>query len=176
MKSHMRSQKNFRFFLFAASSLCAASALSGCVRTSTMPFRADMIQISTSAAPIFGAQGAQQAALKQGAIETIYRGFDRFTVLGTDAQNNLQVIGRIPATTTTYGSATATSFGNPAFASGQSTTYMSPSIPIIVGSHDQSILVELFKAHDPSGQEVILARDIVGAVRAERAKPDTSLC
>lgn len=172
----MTSRYKIGFFIYAASAVAAATGLSGCVQTSTIPLRADMIQISTSAAPICGAQGAQQASLKQAAIETINRGFDRFIIVGADAQNNVRVVGYTQGSATTFGSATATSYGNTAYASGHSTTYYNPGMPIIAGSHDQGITVQMFKARDPAGKSALSARDILGPDWAETIKAGTTHC
>src|SRR5262245_40675109 len=65
---------------------CAvAITVGGCAGTSTMPLAQDTVQITARAAPICGAVGAEKLALKQAAVETIRRGYDRFVVLNAQA-------------------------------------------------------------------------------------------
>lgn len=172
----MSSSKYLRVGASVISLLFVGLGLAACVRTSTIPLRADLIQISTSAAPVCGAQGAQQAALKQAAIETIKRGYDRLIIVGADAQNNVRVVGYTPGTATTYGTATATGYGNTAFATGQSTTYYNPGMPIVGGSHDQGLTVQMFKDTDPAGRNALSARDILGPDWEEAVNSGTSHC
>lgn len=172
----MTSSKLRRAGTSAFSLVLIGLGVAACVRTSTIPLRADLIQISTSAAPVCGAQGAQQAALKQAAIETIKRGYDRLIIVATEAQNNVRVVGYTPGTATTYGTATATGYGNTAFASGQSTTYYNQGMPIVGGSHDQGLTVQMFKNKDPAGRNALSARDILGPDWEEAVNNGTSHC
>lgn len=68
--------------------------LAGCASSSTIPIAQDTFQVTASAAPICGSQGAQQVAVKQAAVETIRRGYDRFIVVGGQASAN--VVGNTP--------------------------------------------------------------------------------
>lgn len=62
-----------------------ALALAGCAKATAIPVAANMVQISTDAAPVCGSTGAAGAASKQAAIETIRRGYDSYLVLGGEA-------------------------------------------------------------------------------------------
>jgi len=134
----------------------------GCARSATLPVAADTIIITTNAAPICGSAGAQSVALRHAAIETINRGFDRFIILDGRYQNNVRVIGYTPVHAHTVSSATAVGHGNVVTAHGQSTTYFSGGSPIIAGSHDQGLLVKMFRDDDPAGANAISARQQLG--------------
>ena len=113
--------------LFGA--VCAAIFVSGCVRTSVMPVAADTVQISTRAAEVCGAEGAQRVAFLQAAVETIRRGYDRFVILGAQESASTEVVGMTPVVANTYGDATANTFGNTTYASGTATTTLRSVAP-----------------------------------------------
>ena len=142
--------------------LLAAVTLSACTKSTAIPLSADTVQITTSAAPVCGVTGAQAVALRRAAIETINRGFDRFIIVGGGYQNNVRVMGYTPVQTHTYGTATATGYGNMVTAHGQSTTYYSGGGPIVGGSHDQGFVVRMFKDGDPAGANAVSARSTLG--------------
>lgn len=155
-------------------SVLGSLVLGGCVRSSVMPLRADMVQISTSAAPVCGAQGAQTVAFRRAAIETINRGYDKFIIVQSGAQDNVHVVGYTAGTATTYGTATATGYGNNVYASGNSTTYYNPGMPIVGGSHDQGITIRMFKSRDAEARDALNARDILGSEWQELIKQNTT--
>lgn len=136
--------------------------LSACVRTSTMPLAADVVQITARAAPACGAEGAEKAAFRQAAIETLKAGNDRFIILNGAAQNNITMVGTTPVVANTYGSATAYGYGNTATAYGSSTTTYSGGQPIFAGTHDQSLIVKMFKSADPQAANALDARTVLG--------------
>jgi hypothetical protein len=154
--------------------LLATSALAACARSSIMPLAQDAIQISTSAAPICGQQGAQEVAVRRAAIETINRGYDRFLVIGANAENNVRVIGHTAGTATTFGTATATTFGNTTTAVGRSTTIFNQGAPILGGTHDQNIAIQMFRDDDPAGANAISARETLGPDWAKIIKQSTA--
>jgi len=127
-------------------------SLPGCVGTSVMPFSANTVQITTSAAPACGQSGAQRVAMTDAAITTITSGYDSFIVGGAQAENNVGVVGYTPVVANTYSSGYGTSF-----------TTVSGGAPIIGGTHDQSIVVQMFHASDPNAANAIPARSFLGA-------------
>jgi hypothetical protein len=139
-----------------------ATCLVGCAQTSVMQYDAQTVQITTSAAPICGGSGAQKVAYQRAAIETINHGFDRFVIAGADARNNVRVVGTTPVQATTSGTTTGTINGDSIFAQNQSTTSFSGGQPILGGSHDQTLLVKMFKDGDPNGANAVSARDTLG--------------
>lgn len=135
-----------------------AVAVAGCARSAAIPLSNDTVQITTSAAPVCGVTGAQTVALRRAAIETINRGFDKFMIHGGQYQNNVRVVGSTPVVASTTGMATA--HGNVAF--GRATTTYSGGQPIIAGTHDQGLIVQMFKDADPAGANAISARQQLG--------------
>ena len=139
-----------------------AIGLSACARSAILPLSADTIQITTSAAPVCGATSAQNVALRRAAIETISRGFDKFVILAADAKNNVGIVGYTPVIGTTTGSATINSYGNIATFQGSATTTYSGGYPIVAGTHDQALVVKMFRDDDPLGSNAISARSTLG--------------
>jgi hypothetical protein len=119
-----------------------------------MPLSADTFQLITSAAPVCGRAGAQSVAFRRAAIETINRGFDRFVILDAAAANNVRVAGYTPVQAHTTGAV----YGNTMTA----TTTYSGGYPIVAGSHDQGLVVKMFKNDDPRGANAISARGTLG--------------
>jgi hypothetical protein len=125
--------------------------LSGCVSTSVIPFSENTVQINTSADPVCGGAGAQKEAMTDAAITTIKSGYDSFIIQGMQAQNNVRVVGYTPI------EAHTTSNGD-----GTSTTTVSGGQPIVGGTHDHSIVVQMFHASDPNAANSIPARGYLG--------------
>jgi len=142
--------------------LLGAGALAGCTHTSVMPLAGDTLEITSSAAPICGAAGAQSVAVRRAAIETISHGYDRFIVVNAAAQNNVGVIGYTPLQATTNGTANVYGNGNFATGYGQSNTYVTGGQPIIGGHHDQALVIKMFKDGDPAGANAVSARQTLG--------------
>jgi hypothetical protein len=134
----------------------------GCASSSVMDVDANTMQISTSAAPACGAQGAQQVAVKRAAYETLRHGYDKYVILGGQAQNNVGVVGYTPVTANTYSNGFLSGNGNSATYSGNSQTYFMGGSPIIGGTHDQQLGVRMFKADDPQAVNAIDARHTLG--------------
>lgn len=136
--------------------------LAGCVRTSVMPLAANTVEITASAAPVCGAIGAQKAAVRDAAIETIRQGFDSFVIAGSGMQNNVGVVGYTPMTAHSFGTTTAMGDSNFATAYGSSTTTYSGGSPIFFGHHNQEILVHMFRRTDAGSNNAISARRLLG--------------
>ena len=150
--------------------------LSGCVASSTLPLSADTVQITTQAAPVCGAAGAQKVALKRAAGETINRGFDRFIIVNGQLQASTQLVGYTPVVAQSTGSATAWGNGNTAYATGQSTTTYSGGMPITATSHSQGLVVKMFKEGDPAGQMALDAKSILGPDWQKAIKDPNPTC
>ncbi len=148
--------------LVARHMLVVGLLLSGCASSSVMDLDRNTIEISTSAAPACGAQGAQQVAVKNAAIETLRRGYDRYIILGGQAENNVGVVGRTPVIANTYQNGTINAYGNTATYNGTANTYYSGGQPIIGGTHDQKIAVRMFRTDDPQGVNAVDARQVLG--------------
>ena len=155
--------------------LVSAIGIGACARTSVMPIAADTVQIRSRAALACGPEGAQKVAFRQAAVETIRRGYDRFLIIDAASSTSRSVVGTTPVVASSTGSATATSFGNQVYATGQSRTVFQGGDPIVMGSHNQGLMVRMFKDGDPSGANALSARaelgpDGAGAVESTQAK------
>jgi hypothetical protein len=106
--------------------------------------------------------GAQKVAFQRAAAETIRRGYDRFVILGGDSQTDIRVIGYTPTQAYSTGSATATSYGNIVTARGNSSTTVYGGQPIYGGSHNQGLVVKMFREGDAAGANALSAREILG--------------
>ena len=155
------------FRLFAVG---AAALLCACANSAVMPLSADTFQLLSSAAPVCGPTGAQNVAVRRAAIETINRGYDKFVIMDAASRNNVRVVGHTPVQAHTVGTATATGYGNMATVHGQATTTYTGGYPIVAGSHDQGLLVKMFKDGDPAGANAISARGTLGANWKEAVK------
>jgi hypothetical protein len=141
---------------------CSVVALAGCARSSAIPLSADTIQLTTSAARVCGATGAQSAAVRRASIETLQRGFDRFLILGGGYENDIRVVGHTPVVANTTGTAVAYGGNGYGTAYGQSQTTYSGGQPIVAGSHKQGLTVKMFKDGDPAGANAVSARSTLG--------------
>lgn len=146
--------------------------VAGCARSSVIPMSVDTFQITTGAAPVCGMVGAQSVAARQAAVETIRRGYDKFVIMNGGYQNNVGVVGYTPVTAQTNGSASV--YGNTAY--GSSNTTYSGGQPIIAGSHNQALVVKMFRDADPAGANAIPARAQLGPKWQEAIQTDASTC
>lgn len=150
--------------------------LSGCASTSVMQTDANTIALTTAAAPICGSAGAQKVAYQRAAIETINHGFDRFIIVGGAAENNVKVVGTTPVQATTYGSVSGSIYGNSFSGSGSSNTFVTGGQPIIAGSHDQQLLVKMYKDDDPLAASAVPARGVLGPDWATIVQKPPQVC
>jgi len=124
-------------------------ALAGCASSTAIPLSADTVQISASAAPICGGTGAAEVASKAAAAETLRRGFDKYVIVGSQAQNNV-----------------STAYMWNAYGGG----------PVTSGSHDHALMVKMFRDGDPNGANAIPARDVLGPRWQEIIRNPTLTC
>jgi hypothetical protein len=137
-------------------------SLSACAKSAVIPLSADTVQITSSAAPVCGMTGAQSVAVRRAAIETINKGFDKFMIVGGGYQNDVRVVGYTPIQANTTSTVTATGYGGVATGYGQSQTTYSGGHPIVGGSHNQGLVVKMFRNDDLAGSNSISARDTLG--------------
>jgi hypothetical protein len=136
--------------------------LLGCARAGVMPLAQDTVQITSSAAPVCGNLRAQKVALQRAAVETIRRGYDRFIIVAGQSQSDIRVVGYTPTTAQTSGVATATAHGRTVTAHGTATTTVTGGQPIYGGSHQQGLIVKMFKDGDSAGANAVSARETLG--------------
>ncbi len=141
-----------------------------------MPLAQDTVQISSRAAPVCGGAGAEKVAFQRAAVETIRRGYDRFVIVGGQAQTETRVLGYTPTTAYTTGQATATRFGNTATAYGSSTTTVTGGVPITANAHGQDLIVKMLKAGDPAGANALDARQQLGPAWQDAVNKNTWTC
>jgi hypothetical protein len=104
-----------------------------------------------------GAHGAQQVAFKQAAIETARRGYDKFMIVG--GQADARVIGHTPVHVQSTGYGGAVAYGG---------------APMI--SHGQGLVVKVFRDGDPVASNAISARQTLGPDWQEIANKGTITC
>lgn len=148
-------------------SLIATSfILFGCARSSSMMLDNRTASISTSAAPVCGAEGAQQVAMKNAAIATLKSGYDRYIILDGKADSNVRVVGHTPVygTSQTNGNVTLNQHGNMVTGTyqGTTTTQVYGGYPIIAGRHKQDLVVTMFRRGDPDFERAVDARSVLG--------------
>ena len=156
--------------------LLTVFTLSACAKSAVIPLSRDTIQITSSAAPACGAIGAQQVALRRAAVETIRRGYDSFVITGGGYHNNVRTYGHTPVIASTTSNAHATGYGGYAVAHGRSQTIVSGGQPIVGGTHDQGLIVKMFKEGDPLGSNAVSARATLGPKWQEAIKSNSTSC
>lgn len=135
----------------------ACITLSACAQTQAIRMSDDVMLVHTSAAPACGVQGSMRVAQKMAAVETLRAGYDRYIILGANAQNNVHA-ETLPGTT--YYNGTAYSYGNMATYSGSS--HYQPGPTIFSGSNDTAFQIKMFKKGQKGYSKAISARSILG--------------
>ncbi|MGL3210746.1 hypothetical protein [Bradyrhizobium sp. BR 1433] len=134
-----------------------SAALGGCAGASAIPLAQDNVQITARAAPICGAAGAEKIAVRQAAIETIRRGYDRFIVM--NAQAGASYAGSTPVVVQNLGGGVAmASGGTPMFAP------------------NQGLVIKMFKDGDPASANALPARETLGPDWQGQVKKNTINC
>lgn len=159
-----------------AATIVLALAMAGCAKATAIPISQNMVQITSDAAPVCGASGAQRVAGRQAAMETIRRGYDRFVIIDARASNNIQVVGHTPVIAHTTGTATGMRTGNMVTAHGSATTTYSGGQPIVGGSHQQGLIVRMFKDGESGSEQAISARQELGPDWRKVASGGTLTC
>lgn len=130
-----------------------AISVSACARTDVTPVSQSAFMINTAAAPICGGRGAVKVASKMAAVEVLRRGYTHYILTGAQSQNNI---------TSTPGMVFgATTYSNPY--SNMSTTTINQTGPIIMGTHDRELMVQMIRPDDPRFPEALDARTVLGA-------------
>ncbi|MCF3947788.1 hypothetical protein [Acidiphilium iwatense] len=139
-----------------------ALSLAACARTTVLPIAADEVELTAYVAPVCGAWGAQKMALHDAAVETLRAHYSRFIVMDAGAADDVRVLMRTPTIAQTYGSATVTGTPGYATASGSSTTLYTGGLPIVAGTHDETLVLRLFHRTDPGAENAVSARSVLG--------------
>jgi hypothetical protein len=138
------------------------TVLAGCASSSVMDVSSDTVIITTSADPSCGRTGAQDVASRRAAYETLRRGFDRYVILDSQAEDNTGVVGFEPVEIETRSKEKVKSSGDDEEYSEKSDFSISGGDPIIGGSHDQQLEVKMFRLSDPGAKKAVDARRVLG--------------
>ena len=135
-------RRGIRVLLF----LLLPAVLTGCARTSTAPVGEDTIEITVHVATICDGRDAERLAHRHAAVETVRRGFDDYTVVGS--VGGAHVADNTPATarTTLYGSSGRTLFSDEA-----------PRL-----AHHRMLTVRMFRAGEGDSAATVSARAVLG--------------
>jgi len=153
-------------------SICVLLTVAGCATTSVTPLANNKFLLQTSAAPACGSTGAQKVAAQMAAVETLRQGYDRFIITATDSQSNVSVIQTAP--TASYTTGTFNTYGNTTYGNMQ-TNYFGGG-PLVVGTHDASLLVLMLRKGDPEYGNGIDARSVLGPGWQELVADGVNTC
>lgn len=147
--------------------LTAALAVTACARGSAVRTSGNTVSIDARSAPICGVDGSGRVATQMAAVETIRAGYDRYIIGGAGYQNNVSMIST-PGTFRTQGTV-----GGGFYTA--RTTY-TPGMPIVVGGHDRSLSVMMFRRGEPGYDNAIDARSALGPDWAQKVRNGVNTC
>lgn len=119
-------------WISVVSAFAGALLLGGCASVSAISLSQDKFQITANGLDGCGAGAAQRVAFQQAAAETIRRGYDKFVVLNTQGQSQVNGASWV------YGGA---SFDR---------------------SFSHDLVVQMYRDGDPAGAQSLSARDTLG--------------
>lgn len=152
--------------------LVVFALVAACASTSVTPLSKNRIMISTSAAPACGLSGAKEVAGKMAAVETIRRGYERYIILGADAESNVTSHQSGPTYAMTTG--TYRGYGNTLY--GNSTTQFGGSYTVYSGSNDAALEVLLLNKGEPNYGDGIDAKSTLGEKWQELVEKGVTTC
>lgn len=141
-----------------------------------MPLAKNLVQITSSAAPVCGVAGAQRVATARAAIETIKNGYERFIITDDEYQNTMRIAGYTPVSAHTTGHATANTYGSTTNIYGHATTTYSGGTPIIVGGHSQGLIVKMFNPGERGYKQAVSAKKVLGPKWKDAVKETSHTC
>lgn len=148
-----------------------AGLVSACVSAGTTRVSKNSIIVDAGAAPICGSAGAAKAAERMAAIETIRAGYERYVIVGSQAENNVSV-SRGPGSFNTTG----TMWTNGNYGTYASSTTYTPGPTIVSGSHDRSLGVVMLNRGDAGFEQGLDAREMLGPKWQELVKSGIHSC
>ena len=156
----------YRSIMFASVIAVSACAKSEAIRTSGNNF-----VLQTSAAPICGPTGAARVASQMAAVETLRAGYDRYIIFNGSSANNVSLV---------QGGGTSRSSGSLTYGGGYGnysgrTTY-TPGPVFEMGTHDQSLTVQMYRDSEPDAKNAISAREALGPEWADKVKSGVNTC
>ena len=136
--------------------------LGGCASASVMDLDSNTVQVSSGAAPVCGAIGAQNFAIKTAAYQTLRRGFDKYVIIGAQATAHDKLAGFTPTYANSNLNGTYSGYGNSGTFNGYSNTTVTGGQPIVMTEHGQKLVVRMFHANDPGAEKAIDAKAALG--------------
>jgi hypothetical protein len=138
----------------------AAVALLGavttaCVSTQEMPLAPNMVRLDTHAGGALFVGQAPKVTMKRAAELTLQNGYTPFRLEQASMSQGEQLAGVYSYGT---GTASATSFGNSAFAAGQSSGF---STPVYGSTADVAVTVVMLHADEPGAKEAFDAAAVL---------------
>lgn len=131
-----------------------ALLLAGCASAQVTRTSANTMIINADAEPSCGSSGVAKVAARSAAIETIRAGYDRYTITGSQAFNNVHTY-QLPGQYETKGR--LDQYGNYY----EKTTYK-PGATQTTGSYDNTVSVVMFRPGDPGYEYALDARSQLG--------------
>ena len=124
-----------------------AGLIAGCAEQTAMRLAQDTLRVNVSTAPIYGALEPERRAMQLAAEETVKAGFDKFIIVNGASGFNRNVVGH----TAGYASGSSTGF-----------TAVGPQT-VAMPRFQTEMIVKMFKAGDPLGNNAVDAREILKA-------------
>lgn len=143
----------------------------GCARTEVVPLAKNEALIATRAAPACGEAGALRVASQMAAVTTIRSGYERFLVIGANADSNVRVT-QVPGATS-YTTGTVTEYGNTARGTYQTQT---PTQTIVSGRNSADMRVLMLNPGEPGYERGLDARATLGPDWEEIVHDGVSAC
>ncbi len=149
-----------------------ALTLTACVSTDATPIAQDAVVVSSSAAPVCGQQGARKIAFARAATETLRRGYDKFIIVGGQAESDIRIVGTTPVygTTNVQGNLTGSTF----YGTGSTTVYGGQ--PIYGGRHKQDFVIKMFRYSDAGAANALDARAELGPEWEKKIQQNRITC
>ena len=154
------------------SAIALVALVAGCTSSSVTPVSQNQFILSTSGAPACGQTGTARVASQMAAVETLRRGYPRYVIVGSGAQNNVSVINTAPTFATTNG--TFNRSGNTVY--GNSTTTFGGGMTMVMGTNDNQLNVVMLKAGDASYAQGLDAKAQLGEKWAEKVENGIQTC
>ena len=155
----------------AIAALVVMFGLTACARTEIIQTAKNQAVVSTSADPACGTAGALRVANKMAAVATLRHGYERFYLSGVGTDSNVQVHqvpGQNSYTTGTVNVVGRTTYGN-------FQTY-TPATTVVTGRNSALMQVFMMNKGDPSYQNALDARRVLGPNWQKKVADGISTC
>ena len=150
--------------------------LASCVSVSTVPMANDLVQVTASVDLECGAASGEKIALRQAAVETIQRGYDRFYVVDSQARDDVRVVGVTPTQSTTTSNVRGRSGYGRSTWTETSATVTTGGTPIYGGNLNRTLTVKMLRAGDAEAANALDARQVLGPDWQKKLTEKKSTC